>query len=355
MDCPSTEIASQESPVQPANATLLSNKLFVLTSKLGLPNAAIEGIAKKAVEILSTDGAIVPAPGHPSEAKMVISRSGKRPHLIFPKKKSGGLSCDDDCPQYKSAKLCSHTVAAAEYNHQLDQFISSYGNIKKVPNITKLATTSMPKGRGRKGSKAPSKRRPPVPIETRIELNPLSSEPITTTAAVEMDIHISPSVSTVYQPSVTAPMSVALGTSPLPSSFPATSASFPTVPFCRPTAPYSPQFPPMLSPYLSPPYTYPQLTPSSSYGPDPTHGGANPFRVHFITGNISVCNGCKRKYDKKVGPPHDLCLRHEEWRTFTPPGSTDSRVVMVMYTIIAMLRVLWLFGLLSLPLWLLYR
>ena len=49
VDCPSTEIASQESPVQPANAMLLSNKL---TSKLGLPNAAIERIAKKAVEIL---------------------------------------------------------------------------------------------------------------------------------------------------------------------------------------------------------------------------------------------------------------------------------------------------------------
>ena len=32
-----------------------------------------------------------------------------------------------------------------------------------------------------------------------------------------------------------------------------------------------------------------------------------------------------KKYDKKVGPPHDLCLQHEEWRTFTPPGSTDKQ------------------------------
>ena len=170
VDYPSAEITSRQSPVQPANATLLSNRLSVLTTKLGLPNAAIEGIAKKAVEIQSTDGGIVPAPGHRSEAKMVISRSGKRPHLVLPKKKSGGLSCDDDCPQYKSAKLCSHTVAAAEYNHQLDQFISSYGNIKKVPNITKLATTSMPRGRGRKGSKAPSKRRPPVLLKQELSL-----------------------------------------------------------------------------------------------------------------------------------------------------------------------------------------
>ena len=104
---------------------------------------------------------------------MVISCSGKRPHLILPKKKCGGLSCDDDCPQYKSANLCSHTVAAAEYNKSLDQFISSYGSVKKVPNILKLATTSMPKGRGRKGTKVPAKRRPPIPVETKIELHPL--------------------------------------------------------------------------------------------------------------------------------------------------------------------------------------
>lgn len=96
----------QPSLCQPITATLLSNKLSILSDRLGLPPAAIDGIASKAVEILCTDGAIVPAPGYSSEAKMVISRSGKRPHLILPKKKCGGLSCDDDCPQYKSAKLC---------------------------------------------------------------------------------------------------------------------------------------------------------------------------------------------------------------------------------------------------------
>ena len=83
--------------------------------------------------MLCSDGAIVHAPGHPTDAQMVVSRTGKRPHLVLP---SGGLACDDDCPQYKSAKLCSHAVAAAEHNKQLDAFIASYGAIKKIPNIT---------------------------------------------------------------------------------------------------------------------------------------------------------------------------------------------------------------------------
>lgn len=67
----------QKSLVQQAKATVLSNKLSVLTSKLGLPNATIEVIAHRVSEILSTSGAIVHAPGHPSEAKMVIRRFGQ--------------------------------------------------------------------------------------------------------------------------------------------------------------------------------------------------------------------------------------------------------------------------------------
>ena len=63
----------------------------------------------------------------------------------------------------------------------------------------------------------------------------------------------------------------------------------------------------------------------SHYGMDPSDGGVYPFRVHFIGGNISVYNGCKGKY-KKLGPPHDICLQHEEWRSFTPHGSSTPQI-----------------------------
>ena len=71
--------------------SLLCNKLMSLSNRLGLPTEAIKGIANKAADILQEDGAITNAPGHPGSAKMVISHSGKRPHLVLPKKKSGGL------------------------------------------------------------------------------------------------------------------------------------------------------------------------------------------------------------------------------------------------------------------------
>ena len=207
---------------------------------------------------------------------------------------------------------------------QLDQFIASYHNVKKTPNLTKLATADMLKGRGRKG---PVRRKPCLPIEKRIELNPPADA---SESNVEMEVQISPLVPTVYQPTLSAPVTVTVGTS---SSFsgvfsPCISTSYPPMPpFGPSTSPYPPPCPPMFStPYLSLQYMQPLSTPSSPYsGLDPTNGGVYPFRVHFITGNISVCHGCKGNYDKKLVPPNNICLQHEEWNTFTLPGSNEKQ------------------------------
>ena len=105
---PETVLTTQESSqvhvsVPHPTSTSLANKVTPLTTKLGLPLQALERIAEKARELLETDG----APGYTTEAKMVKNHSGKRPHLVTPKGKGDGYVCDDECPQYKSAKLCS--------------------------------------------------------------------------------------------------------------------------------------------------------------------------------------------------------------------------------------------------------
>lgn len=68
------------------SVSALSNELMTVSSNLRLPAAAIQAIARKAVEILKTTNGIVPAPGYSSSACMVISKSGKRPHLVTTKK-----------------------------------------------------------------------------------------------------------------------------------------------------------------------------------------------------------------------------------------------------------------------------
>ena len=60
--------------------------------------------------------------------------------------------------------------------------------------------------------------------------------------------------------------------------------------------------------------------------PYPSYTETN-FRLCFRTGNISVCNGCRNKFDKKANPPYDICVQHEEWRSYTSPTTNlpDSR------------------------------
>ena len=48
-----------------------------------------------------------------------------------------------------------------------------------------------------------------------------------------------------------------------------------------------------------------------------------PFNLHFISGNISRCAGCKKKYFKPPKVPDDLCIQHEEWRQVTFPNSSS--------------------------------
>ena len=79
----------------------------------------------------------------------------------------------NDYPQYCLSGLCSHIIAVAESTGMLSDLVSTMRKQKRNPNITKLVTTTMPKGRGHKGGKAPIKRKPATDIEHHYKLNPL--------------------------------------------------------------------------------------------------------------------------------------------------------------------------------------
>ena len=75
----------------------------------------LEGILIKAKQLLSMKGALAFAPGQSLEARMVLSYSGKPPHMVTPKK-NGDFSCDGSCPNWKSLGICSHSVAGSGRN-----------------------------------------------------------------------------------------------------------------------------------------------------------------------------------------------------------------------------------------------
>ena len=59
--------------------------------------------------------------------------------------------------------------------------------------------------------------------------------------------------------------------------------------------------------------------------PPETSPETSPFTLTFITGNIRVRCGCRQKYSKPALPPHNLCVRHKEWKSFGPMDNWQTR------------------------------
>ena len=114
---------SVTSPVADLEASKhLSIDVNTVAASVSVPLECLKGIWQKAEELLNSQHGMSPAPGQPEEARMVLSRSGKRPHLILPCKR-GRFKCDSDCLNFKSLGICSHSVAVAECNNLLTKFI----------------------------------------------------------------------------------------------------------------------------------------------------------------------------------------------------------------------------------------
>ena len=300
----SSKSTSQESTPQ---ASPLSVSVKSASEQVNIPLNCLEGVWAKAIELINTSNAIVPAPGQDPEARMVLSYSGKLPHMVTPNK-GGEFCCDLNCPNWKAMGICSHTVAVAEVNKKLQQFLSSRKR-KKGVNYTKLLTTSMPRGCGRKGGVAPRVRKPSQPITTRIEMSTASNTSYENAASPTVTCHAHESGS-VFMPGFGSPH-FSMVQSPVQQS---------PMNFYGPYPGHNMMFPPYHqgaqheagslfqtpSPYQS--YYQPSV----------------PFTLSFIAGNVSICIGCKNKYPKSPKPPQDLCIRHEEWRQFTPANSLST-------------------------------
>ncbi len=156
--------SQQNTSIAPAGsqARITSNPPACSASKTVLSvSAETSGITKlslttlqhmwgKVENLISMDSAITCAPGSKSSAKMVMLYSSVMPHLVL-QVSNGQYQCDDKCINWTTSGICSHSIAVAELNHDLDKFLRWYNTAAAEPNITSLAFTGLPSGRGRKG------------------------------------------------------------------------------------------------------------------------------------------------------------------------------------------------------------
>ena len=294
------------------------------------PIEVLKAIWKKASDLLQEPNSLSLAPGQGDNARMVRSYSGSRPHLVI-RKRNGQYACDDKCPNWRSLGICAHSVAAAEDNHELLLFVRWFTKAQKVPNITKLATTEMPAGRGRKGSRAPPKKRPKVQPESRVPFSvvsgaqgkyasgalPQTQEALSSIDGVSSSLHTESSSTTS---SGTAAVTLSIGSAvDTPGNLVMTTGQ---VNIHSPTEVTYHNMP-----VVPPPPPPPPLIRCTSTSPD-----SSPFTLAFITGNIRVCRGCRQRYPKPTLAPLNLCVRHQEWQQFTAPsGDPQTRYGNVYY------------------------
>ena len=55
----------------------------------------------------------------------------------------------------------------------------------------------------------------------------------------------------------------------------------------------------------------PPFTPSAFYSTPSMPASNLAFRLCFKSGNISVCNGCRNRFDKHAESPYNLCVQHK--------------------------------------------
>lgn len=99
----------------------------------------------KAANLLHNKKNIAEAPGN-HEGFLVASDSEPTPYFVATK---GNGSCICQCKGFKSASLCSHSIAVADHTTQLDQFLSWFHS-RGGPNITAAASATAPENTGKK-------------------------------------------------------------------------------------------------------------------------------------------------------------------------------------------------------------
>lgn len=200
---------------------ILPVKVEEFSGQVLTPAPVLEAIWKKAVDLLSEKNAICAAPVSTNQSCMVKSYTGSRPHLVLAKK-GGQYACDTVCGNFKSLGICSHAVATAQYNGQLQKFIEWFCQAKRCPNLTKLVTSQMPAGCGRKGGKPARRRKKKSDATSRVVFSDRFSVPSTEAATVSTETSIIPPSSSAcnLSPPPLVPIASAYATVVTSSSLP---------------------------------------------------------------------------------------------------------------------------------------
>ena len=150
------------SAVQTNSCPSTRQHLSVPVQQSGITNLSAELLPHmwgKAERLFNTHGNICNAPGMP-DSFCVASEGGCKPHIVS-KNKKGTVICDEVCLGWKSQKMCSHVLAAAEKMGCLDKTLQAYRKLKQPINYTSALTHGLSKNVGKKPGATSKRKGPP--------------------------------------------------------------------------------------------------------------------------------------------------------------------------------------------------
>ena len=333
-----------------------------------LSSDILQNMFMKAEKLVLGTNSICPSPGSVN-AKLVESKSGTRPHFVTVKAKYK-YTCDSDCAMFKCAKICSHTIACAFIDNQLQPFISQAVTSPNLYELSKSGTADNP-------GKKPCKRKASSK-STLKALTELKSQSFTSAATVSKQSTITApvnSISTVNVESIaavttSAPQAKAVNLLSVtsPSTHPAiySSVSFSNISsqgtinsitscssvqvsnFVQSPVTSVTQVLPSAAAIVSTPVSchqsdqatinqatnallgiISQVISGSSTGLSPSVSSIDInylFWIVFVCGNIARCQGCSGRImrdasGKPLPPPDDLVIQHKEQVMFNNPNT----------------------------------
>ena len=132
----------------------------VLPCETGLSTVFLPSYNKASHLLFDTD-TIVKVPGN-HKGFLVASDTEATPYFVAVKE-NGPCICQ--CKGFKTASICSHSLAVVDHVGKLDQYLSWFQS-RGGPNITAAASTTAPKSTGRKLGQKPRVRQDQEPRNT---------------------------------------------------------------------------------------------------------------------------------------------------------------------------------------------
>lgn len=139
----------------------------------------VKDIFRIADSLLQCTENIVMAPGSNGKLFFVLNSFNKAtPHHVSLTGNNCQFLCDSNCIKWVTHKICPHTVAVAEHQHKLQNFLHWFNNKCKHSKYTSLANFNMPSSRGKKATKSTSRRKGGDPNKQRQTLERYTQPPV---------------------------------------------------------------------------------------------------------------------------------------------------------------------------------